>query len=121
MFRTRMLRSFIIIVVALMFASTAYALAAANTFSDATNTAGDGSDVISGYVVSNVQYTLDTNNPANVTQVEFDLDAPASTTSVSLSGEALQSCAPAGANHWTCAIAGVTATAANNLRVAAAQ
>ena len=121
MFYSRISKTFLVTIVVLIFATAAYAFAASNTFSDATNSAGDGADTISGYTVSNVAYTLDTSNPANVTQVAFDLDAAATTVKVSLSGEALQSCVDGGSNHWTCAISGVTATAANNLRVSAAQ
>ena len=124
MFYSRISKTFLVTIIMLVFATAAYAFAASNTFSDATNSAGDGVDTISGYVVSNVEYTLDTANPANVTQVEFDLDAPATTVKVSLSGEALQSCSedlPTNPNHWICSISGVTATAADNLRVSAAQ
>ena len=121
MLHSRTFRSIIIILVVLVFTSTAYALAAGNTFSDVTNQAGDGADTISGYDVSNVAYTLDTNNPANVTKVTFTLDAFATTVKVSLKGEALQSCSLVSGNDWSCTISGVTATEANSLRVSAAQ
>ena len=48
MFRKSMFRSVIIMIVALVFASTAYALAASNTLSDAGK-AGDGNNTVSGY------------------------------------------------------------------------
>lgn len=121
MFYSRISKTFLVTIVVLVFATAAYAFAASNTFSDPTNSAGDGADTISGYTISNVEYTLDTSNPANVTQVEFDLDAAATDVKVSLSGEALQSCTNTSGFHWQCAISGVTAAAADNLRVAAAQ
>ena len=77
MFYSRISKTFLVTIVVLVFATAAYAFAAGNTFSDATNSAGDGADTISGYDVSNVNYTLDTSNPANVTFVDFDLDAAA--------------------------------------------
>jgi hypothetical protein len=121
MFYSRISKTFLVTIVVLVFATAAYAFAASNTFSDPTNSAGDGADTISGYTVSNVAYTLDTSNPANVTFVDFDLDADATTVKVSLSGEALQTCNNTAGFHWQCPISGVTATAANNLRVSAAQ
>ncbi len=51
MFHSRMFRSVIIMIVALVFASTAYALAASNTLADAGK-AGDGNNTVSGYTVS---------------------------------------------------------------------
>ena len=77
MFRTRMFRSVIIMIVALVFASTAYALAASNTLADAGK-AGDGNNTVSGYTVVGVTYNLNTTNPSLIASVEFDLDAAAS-------------------------------------------
>ena len=51
-----MLRSFIIIVVALALTTTAFALAAGNTVD--TSKAGDGSAAVSGYAVTNITYNL---------------------------------------------------------------
>ncbi len=123
MFRTRMFRSVIIMIVALVFASTAYALAASNTLADAGK-AGDGSNTVSGYTVSGVTYNLNATNPSLVASVEFDLDAAASEVEASISDGTVETfadnCSNAG-NHWTCTFTGVTALEAADLRVIAAQ
>lgn len=50
-------------------AATTLGFAATNTFT--SSYAGDGTGTISGYSVSNIHYTLDT-NPANVTSISFN-------------------------------------------------
>lgn len=122
MFHSRIFRSIIILIVALVFASTVYALAASNTLADAGK-AGDGSNTVSGYTVTGVTYNLDAGNPSLVASVEFDLDAAASEVAASISDgvtETFGTCANAG-NHWTCTFTGVTALDAASFRVIAAQ
>jgi hypothetical protein len=124
MFHSRTFRSIIILIVALVFASTAYAMAASNTLADAGR-AGDGSNTVSGYTVTGVTYNLNATNPALVASVEFDLDAAASDVQASLSDAAsnetfADSCSSTG-NHWTCTFTGVTALEAADFRVIAAQ
>ena len=125
MFHSRLFRSIIIMIVALVFASTAYALAASNTLADAGK-AGDGNNTVSGYTVANVSYNLNASNPAMIASVEFDLDAAASDVRVSLTDVSgptetfADSCSNSG-THWTCIFTGVTALDADNFRVIAAQ
>ena len=106
MFHSRIFRSIIILIVALVFASTAYALAASNTLADAGK-AGDGSNTVSGYSVSGVTYNLDALDPSLIASVEFDLDATASTEGP--------------ANHWTCTFGTFSALKADSFRVISAQ
>lgn len=99
----------------------------ANTVS--SSNAGDGSGTISGYAVSNVHYTLDTNNPSNVTSLSFTI-APAlpaggtGTARISLNGGStwLASNACSGTTTVTCSLAsGTSVTSLATLRVVAAQ
>ena len=122
MFRTRMFRIVIIMIVALVFASTAYALAASNTLADAGK-AGDGNNTVSGYTVTGVTYNL---SGANIASVEFDLDASASSVQASLTDlpgptETFADSCTNVVNHWTCTFTGVTALSADNFRVIAGQ
>lgn len=65
----------LVMVVGLMSAGT-YAFTNSNTV-DATK-AGDGAGAISGYTITNVDYTVDdTSDPAKITAYTFDLNAPA--------------------------------------------
>jgi hypothetical protein len=66
------------------------ALTAANTVP--ASKAGDGSGAISGYVVSNVHYSLNAADPSRIDQVTFSLDsvpAPASTIKIKLESAAI--------------------------------
>ncbi|MEW5827704.1 MAG: hypothetical protein AB1846_02350 [Chloroflexota bacterium] len=124
MIHSRIFRSLVILIVALAFASTAFAMAASNTLADAGK-AGDGSNTVSGYTVTGVTYNLNPANPALIASVEFDLDAAASSVQASLTDAALtetfaDACTNTG-NHWTCTFTGVTALDAASLRVIAAQ
>ncbi len=101
-------------------ATTTFAFAASNSVP--AGKAGDGSATITGYDVTNVVYTQDSGSPVNITAVAFDLDGAAATVRVRLiTGGALQSCTNPSGTHWTCAISGVTVTAANTLQVVASQ
>ena len=127
MFYSRMFRSIVIIIVALVFASTAYALAASNTLADAGK-AGDGSNSVSGYTVSGVTYNLDATDPSLIASVEFDLDAAASSVAASLTNTATSTevfastCSNGGSgNHWTCTFGTVSALSADSFRVISAQ
>ncbi len=116
----RTLKVALISLLAFAFATLVYAYAASNSVPDGK--AGDGSGTITGYAVTNVVYTQDTSNPINITAVAFDLDGAATTVRVKLiTGGTLQSCTNPSGNHWTCAISGVTVTAANTLEVDASQ
>jgi hypothetical protein len=125
MFHSRTFRSIVILIVALVFASTAYAMAASNTLADAGK-AGDGNSGITGYDVTGVSYNLYSSDPSLVESVEFDLDAAASDVQASIDGT-FGTCSNGGSgNHWTCTFptsgaSTVTALSASNLRVIAAQ
>jgi FlaG/FlaF family flagellin (archaellin) len=120
MFRFRSSKLFVVVLAVLVFATAAYAFAAANTVP--ASYAGEGSAAISGYTVSNIVYTYDTANPSNVSDVDFDLNAAASNVDVSLTAAGtLQGCTNTGGNSWNCPITGVTVTSASTLRVVASQ
>lgn len=107
------------LLLALVLAAVTFAYAAANTVP--ASYAGDGSNTISGYTVSNVHYVLDSTNPANISQVTFTLDQPANDVRIQLvTGGTWFTCTSSGTSV-TCNVSGVTALAANTLRVVAAQ
>jgi len=74
-------RTIVVAVLALAVASGVYAFAATNTVPGST--AGAGSGAISGYTVSNIQYTLNSSNPANLDAVGFTI-APAAASTVKI-------------------------------------
>jgi len=117
MFRFRSSKLFLVVLVVLVLATSAYAFAATNTVP--ASRAGEGSGVISGYAVSNISYAFDTATPSNLTPVAFDLDNPATDVKVSLTAAGtLQNCTSAVPfTHWTCTLTGVTVTSASSLRV----
>ncbi|HET7143237.1 MAG TPA: hypothetical protein VFI68_04375 [Anaerolineales bacterium] len=120
MFHFRSSKMFIVVLVVLVLATSAYAFAATNTVP--ASRAGEGSGAISGYTVSNIVYTFDTSNPSDLTNVAFSLDAAAATVKVSLTAAGtLQACTNPSGNNWTCALTGVTVTGASSLRVVASQ
>lgn len=104
MFVQKRLRVFAGVLLALVLAAAAYGFAAANTVPDSR--AGDGQGTVSGYAVSNIRYTLDTNNPSLVSGVSFDLDASASQVYAAVGDGATWtwsgSCANGGGNAWSC-------------------
>lgn len=111
------------LMVVLILAASAFAFAAANVVPETG--AGDGSEVISGYTVSNIHYNLDAANPANIDSVQFTLAPTAGagtpvTVRAQLNGAAWSTCTVT-AGTWTCPFAGVTVLSAANLRVVAAQ
>ena len=103
---------------ALLIASMTFAFAAGNTM-PAAPLAGDGSSTISGYTVSNIAYSLDTSNPANITAVNFTLSAAATSVRASLGGATI-ACNPAGVNTWTCPVTS-TVTLATDQYIVASQ
>jgi hypothetical protein len=117
-------RFFFALMIIILLASATYAFAAANSVPESG--AGDGSGNITGYTITNIDYTLAAANPANIQTVEFDIAptagaAAARTVSIQLNGGAWYSCAVA-AGHATCNIGGaVTVLSANSLRVIAAE
>jgi hypothetical protein len=127
-FRSRIpLRWFVMFALALTLGTAAYGFAASNTVP--TSNAGDGSATISGYTVSAVHYTLNATNPANIDSVSFTI-APAmpagGTVMVKLvaAGTTFKGCTVTGGTSVSCPSSGtlgVTALAADELQVIAAQ
>ena len=120
--RLRLLAS---IAMLLILSAAAYGFAAANTVP--VSGAGDGAGTITGYTVGAVQYTLNATTPSNIDSVSFTLTpsgaagAPTTVKAKLVSSSSTYSaCTLAGAT-WTCNVTGVTATAADELRVIAAQ
>jgi hypothetical protein len=118
-------KSFLTAVMVLILAMAIYGFAAANVVPESG--AGDGSGTISGYTVSNIDYVLNAANPANIDSVSFDIAATAGagapdTIEVQLiSGGSWFSCVDGGGGSWSCAVAGVTVLAADNLHVVAVE
>jgi len=71
--RTRLM---ILLALAVVLSAATYGFAAANTVDDGY--AGEGQGTISGYVVTNVVYTLDSSDPTQFDAVSFSLDQDAS-------------------------------------------
>lgn len=122
MFRFRSSKLFVIVLVALVFTTAAFAFAAANTVP--ASYAGEGVSVTSGYTVTNVKYNLNATTPSNIDSVTFTLNAAAGTVKIKLmaAGSAYYNCTNAGLN-WTCATTAPQATVstADELRVVATQ
>lgn len=117
------MRKLIAITAAGVIAATAVAMAAQNVVP--ASRAGDGAGTISGYTVSNVAYTVDSTNPRNLSQVEFDLDADATTVKVRLqsAGGNWYDCTEDAVvdNHWSCVTTGQQIEPMDELRVVAVQ
>jgi hypothetical protein len=119
--RKRKRRIAVVALLAFVLGTTAFAYAASITFNGANNAgaAGQGSGDISGYDVTNIHYTLDNNDPSNITGVTFDL-APNTATTVKAKITGMAGwVACTGGTPWSCAVTG-DAQAAVNLQVAAA-
>jgi len=113
----------IVVALALILSVTTYAFAATNTV-PATN-AGDGSETISGYTVTDVTYTLDGTDPSTITAVAFTITPDAGGANAESVSVRLET-----AGTWaTCSVTGTAATCtvnvpaldADNLQVVAAQ
>ncbi len=107
----------------LILSTTAYAFAASNTV--LVSNAGDGSQVISGYTVTNVHYNLNTSDPASIDSLTFTispaLPAGGTVTVQLVSAGAWYACSVSGGTSVTCTTAGATASGSNNLRIVIAQ
>jgi len=112
-----------ILFVGLITMASVYAFAAANVVP--TSGAGDGSEVISGYTVSNVTYdTNDDGDPSTLDEVTFDLAGAATPTEVFAQVDASSpswfTCA-GGPTTWACTITSTNTVDADQLTVVAAQ
>jgi opacity protein-like surface antigen len=120
MFRSRMLKSLIITILVLVFATAAYALAASNTVP--SSYAGEGAGGVSGYDVTNLQYNLNGSNASNIDSVTFTLDAAATDVMVRLvTTGSYYSCTNTSGFNWSCDTASPQATvlATDEVRVIA--
>jgi hypothetical protein len=86
-----------IFLMTLLFSADAYSA------SNSAIRSGEGSLPISGWTISHIHY-LYANRPDLLAAVEFDLDQPAASVQIRLSGEesVFYSCAQTGDNHWVC-------------------
>ena len=105
-----------------LLASGAYALTASNTFSDAANQSGTGSETITGYEVSNVHYVLDATDVTKYSAVTFDLDGTAGDVRAKVLGSATaySTCTETTGTGWTCPITNTVAES-DSLTVIAVQ
>jgi hypothetical protein len=109
----------------LILSAAAYGFAAANTVP--ISGAGDGAGTITGYTVSAVKYNLNATTPADIDSVNFTLTpsgaagVPTTVKAKLVSGSTTYSTCTLAATTWTCNVIGVTALAADELRVIAAQ
>ena len=104
----------------LVLGAATYGFAAANTVD--TSQAGEGSGGISGYSVTNIEYTLDASDPTAFTMVEFDLDATAGEVHVGLGDgggniEWFNTCTDMGGDHWECDLTGATTAVADAVQL----
>lgn len=96
------IRYLALVMLVLIFAASAYAFAATNTV--ANSKAGDGTGTISGFNITNVDYTVKAANPTEVSEVKFTLDtAP-------LNGQVYIKLNSVPASWFLCTVAGTTAT-----------
>jgi hypothetical protein len=115
---------FFVVLFALILAVGTYAYAAANVVP--STGAGDGEMAISGYTVTAVHYTLNAGNPAELASVIFTINPTTSASAPTVvavqlvTGGAWFTCGMSGTTA-TCPVTGITALAASNLRVVAAQ
>lgn len=101
MFHFRSSKMFIVALIIMILATSAYAFAASNTV--AASNAGEGETAIGGYAVTAVTYTYSTANPSQISSVGFTIAPGAKKASVSLvSGGTLQTCTGAGAGPADC-------------------
>ena len=122
MLRSRRRRTALIVAAAAALAFAAYAFTASNTVPGSS--AGDGSGAISGYTVSNIAYTLDSTNAANIESVSFTLSAAAGTVKAKLvaASSTYTDCSNTGGNNWSCDVEpDPSVLSADELRVIAVQ
>ncbi len=113
-------RSLGMLVLALVLAAAVYGFAAANIVP--ASSVGDGSGAISGYTISGIVYTLNSDgNPADIDAVGFTLSATATSAYVSFDGgTSWTSCAIAGGTSVSCTGLNESVASANTLRVVSA-
>jgi hypothetical protein len=85
-------------------AMSAFGFAAQNNF-NGQNRAGNGTDAISGYTITNISYSLQGSNPQYLDEVSFTLNQPASEVQVRFDAGTWIDCGASGVgNAVTCTI-----------------
>ena len=113
-----------LLVLAVVLSAATYGFAAANTVPDGV--AGEGSGVISGYVVTNVNYLLDSTDPTSFASVSFDLGAAANDVYAGLGNGTIIywiDCSNTAGTAWSCDLSASTVSvrAATSLHVSSAE
>jgi hypothetical protein len=82
--------------------------------------AGEGTGVISGYIVSNVSYEQG-NDPSKIASTSLTLDAPATKVQIKLSDTQVDwyNCTNVDGNNWICDTQNSSISSANQLQVIA--
>jgi len=121
------IRNLAVLILVLILTASTYAFAATNTVSQSR--AGEGSGSINPYTISNIRYTLDTDNPTQIRSLQLDTSptggasAP-SEVQVRIDTGAWVNCS-GGPTTWTCAFSApyptVRVVPATTLQVVAAQ
>lgn len=122
MFNRSSSKMFVVVLLALVFATAAFAFAATNTVPGTY--AGEGAGAVSGYTVTNVVYNLNATNASNIDSVSFTLNAAASTVKVRLvTTGSFYNCTNTSGFNWNCNTTSPQATvaAADELRVIASE
>jgi hypothetical protein len=120
--RKRRRRLVLVALLAFVLGTTGFAYAAGITFNGASNAgaAGEGAGTISGYSVTNIKYTLNTDDPSKITGVQFSLTPNTATTAqAKITGMASWATCTLASGTWSCPVNGV-ALSATELKVAAA-
>ena len=115
--RNRTIRTIGIFLLLFVLTTAMYAFTATNTVDSSRAGIGDGE--IDGYDVTNVSWTLDADDPSQITGVSFDLNESAGSAYARVDDGAWATCNNTDANSWSCAVSGDTLAAAS-LEVAAA-
>ena len=104
MFNLR-IRHLAVLLLILILTASAYAFAADNTVP--ASKAGDGSNAISGYTITNINYELVSKNadPTDIDEVKFDLD-----TAPGANGEAFIQLNSVAGTWFPCTVAGTAVT-----------
>jgi hypothetical protein len=112
-------KALIILLAAIIIASTTHALASDNTLGSVGR--GEGAGSISGYSVSNITYRF-ASDPTKIDSVIFTLDGNASSVKIKLNDSASNwyPCSLMGGHDWNCQTTGATIKSAETLRVFAA-
>lgn len=125
-FRNLSTRTLALFGLVLLLSLAAYGFAASNTVP--ATAAGDGQGTISGYTVSSISYTLNATTPSTIDSVSFSISptsggsAPATVKAKLVSGSSTWfSCSNTSGTTWSCTLTGITASAADELRIIAAQ